>query len=36
MRDLTPQTVYYYTVTSMGSDGSSDGVTSSVSQFISQ
>jgi hypothetical protein len=36
MRGLTPQTVYYYTVTSMGSDGSSDGVTSSVSQFISQ
>jgi hypothetical protein len=30
---LQPQTTYYYTVTSMESNGTSDGVTSSVSQF---
>ena len=30
---LQPRTTYYYTVTSMESDGTSDGVTSSVSQF---
>ena len=30
---LKPQTTYYYTVRSMGSDGSSDGVESPVSQF---
>jgi hypothetical protein len=32
---LNPQTVYYYTVTSTESDGTSDGVTSPVSQFTS-
>jgi hypothetical protein len=30
---LTPQTVYYYKVSSMGSDGSSDGAESTVSPF---
>ena len=30
---LTPQTTYYYTVTSMGSDGVSDGEKSPVKQF---
>jgi chitodextrinase len=30
---LTPQTTYYYTVTSTGADGVSDGVQSPVSQF---
>jgi Purple acid Phosphatase, N-terminal domain len=30
---LQPRTTYYYTVTSTESDGTSDGVTSSVSQF---
>lgn len=30
---LEPQTTYYYTVTSMGSDGFSDGETSPVKQF---
>lgn len=30
---LNPQTVYYYTVDSMGSDGTSDGVQGPVSQF---
>jgi hypothetical protein len=30
---LQPQTTYYYTVTSIESNGTSDGVTSSVSQF---
>jgi hypothetical protein len=32
---LNPQTIYYYTVTSMESDGTSDGATSPVSQFTS-
>jgi hypothetical protein len=31
--DLSPQTTYYYTVTSMGADGESDGVQSPVRQF---
>jgi len=31
--DLTPRTTYYYTVTSEESNGTSDGVTSAVSQF---
>ena len=30
---LTPQTTYYYTVTSMTADGQSDGVESPISQF---
>jgi Purple acid Phosphatase, N-terminal domain len=30
---LTPQTTYYYLVTSMGADGESDGVQSPLSQF---
>jgi hypothetical protein len=30
---LKPQTIYYYTVTSMGSDGASDGEQSPVKQF---
>jgi len=30
---LKPKTTYYYTVTSMGSDGTSDGVESAVNQF---
>jgi len=30
---LTPQTTYYYTVTSTGADGQSDGVESPVSHF---
>jgi phosphodiesterase/alkaline phosphatase D-like protein len=30
---LTPQTTYYYMVTSMGADGESDGVESPVNQF---
>jgi hypothetical protein len=35
VKDLKPTTTYYYTVTSTESDGTSDGVTSSVSQFMS-
>jgi Purple acid Phosphatase, N-terminal domain len=31
---LTPRTTYYYTVTSTGSDGVSDGEKSAVEQFI--
>jgi hypothetical protein len=31
--DLTPQTTYYYWVTSMGADGESDGVESPINQF---
>jgi hypothetical protein len=31
--DLKPQTTYYYWVTSMGSDGTNDGVKSGVNQF---
>jgi phosphodiesterase/alkaline phosphatase D-like protein len=31
--DLTPRTTYYYVVTSIESDGTSDGVQSPVSQF---
>ena len=34
MRGLKPQTTYYYTVTSMESNGKSDGVKSAVQQFI--
>jgi len=30
---LSPQTTYYYTVDSMGADGTGDGVKSSVNQF---
>ena len=30
---LKPQTTYYYTVTSMGSDGVSDGEESPIKQF---
>ena len=30
---LKPETTYYYTVTSMGADGQSDGVESPVNQF---
>jgi phosphodiesterase/alkaline phosphatase D-like protein len=30
---LQPQTTYYYTVTSMEANGTSDGVTSSINQF---
>ena len=30
---LSPQTTYYYTVDSMGANGTDDGVRSSVSQF---
>jgi hypothetical protein len=33
MRDLEPRTTYYYTVTSTGSDGKSDGMKSDVRQF---
>jgi hypothetical protein len=33
MDGLKPQTTYYYKVTSMGSDGQSDGVESSVNHF---
>jgi hypothetical protein len=33
MRDLEPRTTYYYTVTSMESNGKSDGVKSEVHQF---
>jgi len=33
MRGLEPQTTYYYTVTSMESNGKSDGVKSEVRQF---
>jgi hypothetical protein len=33
MRGLEPQTTYYYTVTSMESNGKSDGVKSKVLQF---
>ena len=32
--DLQPKTTYYYTVDSMGPDGKSDGVTSSVNTFM--
>jgi hypothetical protein len=31
--NLEPRTTYYYAVTSMGSDGTSDGVKSAVSKF---
>jgi Purple acid Phosphatase, N-terminal domain len=30
---LKPQTIYYYWVTSMGSDGTNDGVKSGINQF---
>ena len=33
VKDLKPQTTYYYKVTSMGSGGQSDGVESPVNQF---
>jgi len=33
MDDLKPQTTYYYTVSSMGSDGTYDGTKSTVKQF---
>jgi hypothetical protein len=33
IQGLKPQTTYYYKVTSMGYDGKSDGVESSVNQF---
>jgi phosphodiesterase/alkaline phosphatase D-like protein len=33
MRGLEPQTTYYYTVTSIESNGKSDGVSSEVKQF---
>ena len=33
MDGLKPQTTYYYKVTSMGGDGQSDGVESSVNHF---
>jgi hypothetical protein len=33
MQGLKPQTTYYYKVTSMGGDGQSDGVESSVNHF---
>jgi phosphodiesterase/alkaline phosphatase D-like protein len=33
MQGLKPQTTYYYKVTSMGADGRSDGVESSVNHF---
>ena len=33
MQGLKPQTTYYYKVTSMGADGQSDGVESSVNHF---
>jgi phosphodiesterase/alkaline phosphatase D-like protein len=33
MEGLKPETTYYYKVSSMGSDGKSDGVESSVNQF---
>jgi phosphodiesterase/alkaline phosphatase D-like protein len=33
MQDLKPDTTYYYKVTSMGADGRSDGVESSVNHF---
>jgi asparagine N-glycosylation enzyme membrane subunit Stt3 len=32
--DLKPQTTYYYTVTSEESNGTSDGVKSTVNKFI--
>jgi chitodextrinase len=32
---LKPQTTYYYKVTSMGGNGQSDGVESSVNHFTS-
>ena len=35
MQGLKPQTTYYYKVTSMGADGRSDGVESSVNHFTS-
>ncbi len=33
MDDLKPQTTYYYTVGSMGADGTDDGTKSTVKQF---
>jgi len=33
LQDLKPDTTYYYKVTSMGTDGRSDGVESSVNHF---
>jgi hypothetical protein len=35
MTGLSPQTIYYFTVTSKEADGTSDGVTSTVNQFTS-
>jgi hypothetical protein len=35
IQGLKPQTTYYYKVTSMGADGKSDGVESSVNHFTS-
>ena len=33
LQGLKPDTIYYYKVTSMGADGQSDGVESSVNHF---
>jgi hypothetical protein len=35
MTGLSPQTIYYFTVTSTEADGTSDGATSTVNQFTS-
>jgi len=34
LQSLQPETTYYYKVTSMGTDGQSDGVESPVNKFI--
>ena len=34
--DLQPRTTYYYTVDSIGADGSSDGVVSPISKFTTR
>ncbi len=36
VEDLAPRTKYYYTVDSMGANGTSDGVKSPVKQFITR
>jgi phosphodiesterase/alkaline phosphatase D-like protein len=36
VEDLTPRTTYYYTVASMGANGTSDGVKSTVKHFTTR
>jgi len=36
VEDLAPRTTYYYTVDSMGANGTSDGVKSTVKHFTTR